>query len=194
MSSVTQRLELRLTEILVDDGVITLESVLDAIREAAKSGESLVDVLVRQGAITDEQLAHASDQMVLESEDTMAIRVPGGSTAPWAKLFTSGSNKGEVTEESLPLTGLGTRARYRDAGTLGQGGMAVVTLADDRLLNRQVALKALPEGRAPGRAGERLLEEARVTGLLDHPGIVPGFPGSLDHLCECCPCIGVDPV
>jgi serine/threonine protein kinase len=64
--------------------------------------------------------------------------------------------------------------RYELAGVLGRGGMGVVWLADDQLLDRQVALKEITysidltdEERSILR--ERTLREARNAARLDHP-------------------------
>ncbi len=54
---------------------------------------------------------------------------------------------------------------------LGRGGMGEVWLAEQRSLGRGVAVK-LPLG-AADRHAHALLAEARVTGSLDHPNIVP---------------------
>ena len=54
---------------------------------------------------------------------------------------------------------------------LGRGGMGEVWLAEQRSLARSVAVK-LPLG-AGDRNAHALLAEARVTGSLDHPNIVP---------------------
>jgi serine/threonine-protein kinase len=59
--------------------------------------------------------------------------------------------------------------------TLGEGGMGLVRLATQRSLGREVAVKTLkPEARSP-EAVARLLREARVTGALEHPNIVPVY-------------------
>jgi len=63
--------------------------------------------------------------------------------------------------------------RYRVVELIGRGGMGGVYLAEDRQLDRHVALKVLNAvGPAPD-LGERLLQEARILGRLEHPGIVP---------------------
>ena len=55
---------------------------------------------------------------------------------------------------------------------LGEGGMGVVYRARDLTLQRDVALKFLKQDYPPGSAvAVRFLEEARITGQLQHPGI-----------------------
>ncbi|MCB9675629.1 MAG: serine/threonine protein kinase [Alphaproteobacteria bacterium] len=54
---------------------------------------------------------------------------------------------------------------------LGTGGMAVVREAEQRVLQRAVAVKSVRGDKARG-AGQLVLE-ARITGALEHPGILP---------------------
>ena len=64
--------------------------------------------------------------------------------------------------------------RYRTSKKLGEGGMGSVYLAFDTDLNREIALKIghLPaEFVAEGQS--TILAEARKTGRLEHPNIVP---------------------
>ena len=75
--------------------------------------------------------------------------------------------------------------RYDREGDLGEGGFGRVEAVFDRQLDRSVALKQLlpPEGvkdettlTAIMRGREaRFLNEARITGKLEHPGIVPVY-------------------
>ena len=100
--------------------------------------------------------------------------------------------------DSRPLRPL-TRGRYADFRPIGEGGMGVVYLALDTDLNRQVAFKIVrPAGTRRGQgpttpfdvaapdpatpAGEsfeelrgRFLREATVTGLMEHPGVIPVY-------------------
>jgi tetratricopeptide (TPR) repeat protein len=63
---------------------------------------------------------------------------------------------------------------YELRDELGQGGMGVVYRARDCALDREVALKFLRRGYAVGSTTAlRFLEEARITGRLQHPGIPP---------------------
>ncbi|QDU65726.1 bifunctional serine/threonine-protein kinase/formylglycine-generating enzyme family protein [Engelhardtia mirabilis] len=64
--------------------------------------------------------------------------------------------------------------RYDILGELGQGGMGVVYEVFDRDLERNLAMKVL-RGAAPRSSSRsrRFADEARITGRLQHPGIVP---------------------
>ena len=62
--------------------------------------------------------------------------------------------------------------RYRLDGELGRGGMGVVFRATDLELEREVAVKVLPETVTDPQARERLLGEARAAAALNHPHVV----------------------
>jgi serine/threonine-protein kinase len=64
-------------------------------------------------------------------------------------------------------------------GILGSGGMGVVHHATQHDLDRQVAYKKLHDNSAHEHA-QILLQEALVTGALDHPSIVPIYALGLD--------------
>lgn len=57
--------------------------------------------------------------------------------------------------------------------TLGVGGMAVVRLGHQQVLERDVAVKTLRADKRGAKALERLVHEARIIGQLQHPNIVP---------------------
>ena len=76
-------------------------------------------------------------------------------------------------DEQAPEEGRPASPRYVVEATLGRGGMGIVYRARDTRLDRQVALKVLPEslGENP-RALQSLLREARSAAQLNHPHIV----------------------
>jgi len=64
--------------------------------------------------------------------------------------------------------------RYELRGEIARGGVGVVFRGRDADLGRDVAVKILLERHlARSRIVERFLEEARIAGTLQHPGIVP---------------------
>jgi hypothetical protein len=61
--------------------------------------------------------------------------------------------------------------RYERRALIGRGGMGEVALSWDQRLRREVAVKRVPAD-APAGAADALIEEARITAHLQHPGIV----------------------
>jgi serine/threonine-protein kinase len=64
------------------------------------------------------------------------------------------------------------RSEYTILSTLGEGGMGRVHLARQLCLERDVAIKTLKPG-APRALARALLSEAKITGALEHPGVIP---------------------
>jgi serine/threonine protein kinase len=63
--------------------------------------------------------------------------------------------------------------RYEITGVAGSGGMGIVYIARDRVLDRDVAVKVLDVADRKGSRAARLKREANILARLDHPGIVP---------------------
>ena len=73
-------------------------------------------------------------------------------------------------------------SRYRLARVLGSGGMAVVWLATDRVLDRDVAVKILRDQYAADPLfRERFTREALHAARLSHPGVVTTFDAGVDE-------------
>jgi serine/threonine-protein kinase len=63
--------------------------------------------------------------------------------------------------------------KYTFVKELGRGGMGTVYLAEDRELNRQVAIKVLNTPEMSEDLRNRMVREAQIIARLEHPGIVP---------------------
>jgi eukaryotic-like serine/threonine-protein kinase len=79
--------------------------------------------------------------------------------------------------------------RYRVLKQLGKGAMGVVYLADDPLLNRQVAIKtidlAIDDPSRRDFLHGRLLRDARAAASLSHPNIVGIYDVVVEGDCAC---------
>ena len=65
---------------------------------------------------------------------------------------------------------------------IGHGGMARIYRAEHEGLQRQVALKVLTDGAAPGTEGRtRFLREARIAAAIKHPNVVNIFDVGLEN-------------
>ena len=68
-----------------------------------------------------------------------------------------------------------SRAELVVVRVLGEGGMGRVLLAQQHSLGREVAVKVLKPSVASEAAAAALVEEARTTGSLEHPNVVPVY-------------------
>jgi len=139
--------------------------------------------------------ANVGKDTAKRSNDTVGISTGALHTSPKPR----GSGDADLTVRQMPkLSGsstamdggkladnlaLGSSARYRLRKELGAGGMATVYDAVDLDLRRHVAIKVLhDEHRKKAERGDdsedrsalqRFVEEAQITGQLEHPNIVP---------------------
>jgi len=66
-----------------------------------------------------------------------------------------------------------SETKYRVIRKVASGGMGAVYLAQDTSLGRKVAVKVMNLRDPSGELAARMLREARIVALLEHPGIVP---------------------
>jgi len=105
-------------------------------------------------------------------------------TLPW---FAGSLESWEQPTAAPPAT-LATRprpvrtdSRLRDEGEIARGGMGSIRRLYDAELRRHIAMKVIdPElGTDPG-AAQRFIDEARITGWLDHANVVPVHDIAID--------------
>jgi serine/threonine protein kinase len=79
---------------------------------------------------------------------------------------------GSATSPAPPPRSVWCATQFSDLRHHAAGGRGEVFKARDIELRRSVALKFIKEGRPSEKDVQRFLYEARVTGYLDHPGVV----------------------
>ncbi len=118
----------------------------------------------------------------------VSISIPSGRTNQGGlTLPSTGDSVDSVDDEWLlksiskrslapdgPITTGIVSPDYKIVKKLGEGGMGVVYCAIQKSLDRHVAVKAIKGGAAVSKdARRKFFYEARITGDLDHPNIVP---------------------
>jgi tRNA A-37 threonylcarbamoyl transferase component Bud32 len=95
----------------------------------------------------------------------------GGSCSECGTLSVENGSDLDELKERLART---LEGRYEITRLLGRGGMAVVFLAQDLVLERQVAIKVLPPDMTrDAQLVARFQQEAKTAAKLDHPNIIP---------------------
>lgn len=80
----------------------------------------------------------------------------------------------DPTDELRERLSRALAGRYEITKLLGRGGMALVFLAQDLALERQVAIKVLPpDVTQDAKLIPRFQQEAKTAAKLDHPNIIP---------------------
>ncbi|MGH9857687.1 MAG: serine/threonine-protein kinase, partial [Acidobacteriota bacterium] len=105
---------------------------------------------------------------------TISGNVPQGLDAIIKRCLAKdrGRRYSSSAELANALRNLTFANRYQILRELGRGGMGVVHLAHDPLLERDVAIKVISPDLLSPDAVERFKREARVVAKMDHPAIV----------------------
>jgi serine/threonine-protein kinase len=180
-------------------GVLALQAdLIDAQQFAAacaswsaRKTSPLSDILREQAGLTDEDCRHIdflierklrkhggdAHQSLCALADPTLARVLDHVQDPEIQLTLAGLPKaqGHVVVSTMAYTPE-AHERYTLTRLHAMGGIGQVWLARDPNIGREVALKELrPERAANPALWARFLEEARITGQLEHPGIVPVY-------------------
>ncbi len=105
-------------------------------------------------------------QSLRVGDATVTLRRLRGSEAPDASLAPAVAAVRTLLPEDL------RERRYAIGKIVAQGGMGAILAAQDQAIRRGVAMKVMLQS---GDAGDvaRFIEEAQITGQLEHPNIVP---------------------
>lgn len=166
-----------LAEVLRGRGWLSSESVdrieQEARRELQARHGDVADVVrtlvaeVQEFLTTLQSLAAPPSLVEALATRSLPVAVPAGEL----------STRIEAIEPlTKPPVGESSFSGYTVLGLHASGGLGRVWKALDPELGREVALKELrPEVAQDPTAATRFLEEARITGQLEHPGIVPVY-------------------
>jgi len=150
--------------------------------------ESLADLLIERGWIEPEDRSHV-DYLLLRKlrkhgGDIHAslAAIPDDVKRSLAALYDGDIQRSlaDLPQSEEPWVTLSTAPtadeHYCRLRLHASGGIGRVWLARDNHLGRQVALKELrPERVGQGNSAARFLQEAQITGQLEHPGIIPVY-------------------
>jgi tetratricopeptide (TPR) repeat protein len=143
------------------------EAVLTFLR-AADAGQPLAvsELLARYPDVAEELRAFVEDQARV-SRLAEPLRPPLDTTP-----LPGGSGRETAADDREALrVALGATGRLE---LLGTGGVGEVYRGEDPVLGRELAVKVLrPEHRGRAELERRFEAEARLTGRLGHPGVVP---------------------
>lgn len=91
-----------------------------------------------------------------------------------AGLISSGGSMHLSSRSVEPGGFKATTSRFQLIRPLAEGGLGIVWLVRDEKLNRTVAMKELNKrGLESPKAWQRFQREAEITGMLEHPNIIP---------------------
>lgn len=146
--------------------------VVDEFRSRASSGAS-------GGKGTSESTSESRNVALNATFITAQEAGPFNQTVHYAPDESSAEADAAANEETIQrkkeVATQGTRTRYLLTRVEGAGGLGQVWLARDPLLRREVALKENIPGKGTAEGSKRLVREAQITGVLEHPNIIPVY-------------------
>lgn len=164
---------------------VSSDAVMDVLVEALKTGRS-VEEIIEDNEILSRKQREAISQVINDPSRRSAIRrktlgAAGQYDTPAAGGRQTAGDLHRPSDDAMFLAEyaewLPTGAeRYVGEKEIGRGGWGVVVKAEDRQLRRDVAVKKVSQqASAETDIARRFLHEARITGQLQHPGIVPVY-------------------
>ncbi len=181
-------------------GLINESALIAAMQSwVFRKSSGLEDILLEQRALKEDSCRFlkslAEQHMRLHGDDAAVSLAKLSSIAPVRKSLheigdsdieqtitriASVRGESQITDVSSPGTASGfslpASERFRVLRPHARGGLGQISIAEDRELHREVALKEIqPEFARDASSRSRFLIEAEVTGRLEHPGIVPVY-------------------
>ena len=159
-----------------DEGTDRARQIFEAVRGIP---EHEWEALLREHCGADTELRRRVEELLSAATETVDVRAP---VPVWGDR--SAGRLVDQLRERPPA-----HLRYRVIGEIGRGGMAAVLKVHDEDLERSLAMKVILGRAGPGSEETppadsttvaRFVDEAQVTGQLDHPGVVPIHELGLD--------------
>jgi serine/threonine-protein kinase len=155
---------------------------------AARKDVALADLLMERGWLTPEAKTHVEFllQAKLKKHRGDVHATLAAATVPQVRHSLAGLPDADIQQICAALSPADpssttdyhpeARGRYQLLRLHATGGLGQVWLARDGDLGREIALKELkPERCSEPATRVRFLEEAQITGQLEHPSIVPVY-------------------
>ncbi len=158
-----------------------------------------IDTAARQGWLSVEQVVAAQQVMAGNPDSSICDyflqqRWLGPEHVEWLRQMETLRRTGQKLKSFAPSSSDGVSAmaathslsvsenRYEVGGMVAQGGMGAILQATDASINRTVAMKVmLGETQARSDQIQRFINEAKITGQLEHPSIVPIYDMGTDR-------------
>ena len=171
------------------NGLIAPETLIRALDSwAGAPGRTLLEILVEWGRLDESDASmiaalaskHLEQHQGIARESLMALgnavrfRLDPREVADSElRGILTGFTEGPADPRPEGADGLGSRYEIRKEHA--RGGLGIVSLAHDREIHRDVAVKEIQHCADHPDYRARFLREAEVTGRLEHPGIVPVY-------------------
>lgn len=164
---------------------VSSDAVMDVLVEALNSGRKVEEIVEDNEILSRKQRESIrrfiSDPSRRAERSRRTLVAAGQYDTPAVGENQTAGSQNRPSDEAMFLAEyaewLPTGAeRYLGEEEIGRGGWGVVVKAQDRQLRRDVAVKKLSrQASAETDVARRFLHEARITGQLQHPGIVPVY-------------------
>ena len=132
---------------------------------------------LRRGLVPPESRDRAVallESLAADSPDPSVLVEEGLLRADQVESLARDLGADEAATETFAAAPAPATGRYVEEGVIAQGGMGEIVLCVDRDIRRPIAMKRmLADTASDSTRRARFIEEAQVTGQLEHPNIVP---------------------
>ena len=176
----------QLEKALIDDNVVTEKQLglanrlVDRLPSDASNSqidEEVINAFASLDETINPSLIGQADFYKTDLDPRVAPTEPEDNLATTAPQDLDPHRTIPPEAESLQTTGSsGSTNRFKIIRRHAEGGLGLVSLAEDMHFGRDVAVKEIKEGFAYNPQNRsRFIYEAEITGRLEHPGVVPVY-------------------